>query len=577
MRLGLILFCSGLLLAQTTPTSQDKCRVEGKVVNALTGEPVPRARVTLRLNAAAPPAGAGNPTAVPSGGPAPSAASNVTPFSSPQLPTLASGGPRTAPIAAATDAEGKFVFPNVAPGDYQIAAQRDNFQYNPPRRPEPFSLKAGDARKDVVLKLTPLGVIAGLVRDENGDPMQNVPVSLLTWQYSASGRQLANRGSATTDDLGAYRLFGVAPGKYFLRASAPLRRASDDDETLAPSFYPRASDPSGAAALDLPPGQELRGIDLTVRRARTVTARGRVFKPAGASMVMLTISQNMDGSGSINTMNPITDPEGRFELRGMTPGSYTLTVQTTAGDRRFSVRYSLQVGSTDIDNIELRLAPALDLKGAIRIEGNTDVKPSQVTVRFQGRSGGIASTMQMPPMADVPAMARIARAGGVAEDGTFSLSVDPDFYRISATSPGTLYLKSVLCGGREVIETGIDMSGAACDVTVVMSANGGQLEGQVTDADSRPAPSAQVTLVAAGSSRSDLFGTAVTDASGHFKITGIAPGSYQAYAWEEVDANAVRYDPEFVKPFESSAQTVEIAEGGKETVTLKQIQKPADR
>jgi hypothetical protein len=553
------------------------CRVEGKVVNALTGEPVPRARVTLRLNAAAPPAGAANPTAMPSGGPAPSAASNVTPFSSPQLPTLASGSPRTAPLAAATDSEGKFVFPNVDPGDYQIAAQRDNFQYNPPRRPEPVTLKAGDARKDVVLKLTPLGVIAGLVRDENGDPVQNVPVSLLTWQYSASGRQLANRGSATTDDLGAYRLFGVAPGKYLLRASAPLRRASDDDETLAPSFYPRASDPSGAAALDLRPGQELRGIDLTVRRARTVTARGRVVKPAGASFVLMSYGQSMDG-GSINTSNPITDPEGKFELRGMTPGSYTLTVQTTAGDRRFSVRYSLQVGSTDIDNIELRLAPALDLKGAIRIEGNTDVKPSQVTVRFQGRSGGIASTMQMPAMADAPAMARISRAGGVAEDGTFSLSVDPDFYRISATAPGTLYLRSVLCGGREVIETGIDLSGGGgCDLTVVMSANGGQLEGQVTDADSQPAPSAQVTLVAAGTSRSDFFGTAVTDASGHFKITGIAPGSYQAYAWEEVDGNAVRYDPEFVKPFESSAQTVEIAEGSKETVTLKQIQKPTDR
>jgi hypothetical protein len=166
----------------------------------------------------------------------------------------------------------------------------------------------------------------------------------------------------------------------------------------------------------------------------------------------------------------------------------------------------------------------------------------------------------------------------VAEDGTFSLSADPDFYRISATAPGTLYLKSVTCGSADISEAGIDLSGGeGCDLTVLMSANGGQLEGQVTDENSQPAPSAQVTLVPTGSLRTDLFGTAMTDAGGHFKIGGLAPGSYKAYAWEEADVNAVRYDPDFVKPYESSAQTFQIAEGGKATVSLKQIKTIADR
>lgn len=90
-------------------------------------------------------------------------------------------------------------------------------------------------------------------------------------------------------------------------------------------------------------------------------------------------------------------------------------------------------------------------------------------------------------------------------------------------------------------EVGIDLSGGeGCDLTVVMSANGGQLERQVTDADSQPAPYAQVTLVPAGSGRSGLFATAAADASGHFKVGGLAPGSYKAYAWEDVDMNSVR-------------------------------------
>ena len=312
------------------------------------------------------------------------------------------------------------------------------------------------------------------------------------------------------------------------------------------------------------------------RRTRLVTARGRVVKPVGASLVLLAVGLNMDG-GTMNTQNQITDPDGKFELRGMAPGSYGLSVSAMVAGKRFTARYqTLQVGATDIDNIELRPVAPVELKGAIRIEGNTDTKPSQVTVRLNGRSGGVASTLSLPPR---PAgMAPVSMTGAVADDGTFSLNVDPDFYRTSATAPGTLYLKSVTCGGVDITEAGIDLSGGgACDITVVMSANGGQNEGQVIDADSQPAPSAQVTLVATGARGSDLFGTAMADASGHFKIGGLAPGSYKVYAWEEVDVNAVRYDPEFVKPYESSAQTVEIGEGGKEAVSLKQIKKIAGR
>ena len=65
MKLGLVLFCSGLLLAQTDTAPRDKCRVEGKVLNSVTGEPVRRARVTLRLNPVATAAGVGGAGASP--------------------------------------------------------------------------------------------------------------------------------------------------------------------------------------------------------------------------------------------------------------------------------------------------------------------------------------------------------------------------------------------------------------------------------------------------------------------------------------------------------------------------------
>ncbi|MBZ5583014.1 MAG: carboxypeptidase-like regulatory domain-containing protein, partial [Acidobacteriia bacterium] len=392
-----------------------------------------------------------------------------------------------------------------------------------------------------------------------------------------SGRQLSPRGGALTDDQGAYRLFGVTPGKYYLRASPPMRRGSDEEETFVASYYPNALDPTGAAPVELRPGQEMRGIDLAVRRARAITVRGRVIKPAGAASVQLGLTQLVEGGGSMNTNTDLRDQEGKFEWRGMLPGSYAISAQATVGDRRYSARYSLQAGSSDIDNIELRLAQAPELKGIIRIEGSADVQPSRVMVRFEGRSGRSTSTMASRIMMGDGRI--LSSSGGVGEDGTFTVpALDPDFYRISVTAPGNLFLQSATCGNADVIEAGLDLSGgAACDLTVVVSANAGQVDGQVSDENSQPATAARVALVPTGSRRTDLFKTAVADPNGHFTIQGVAPGSYKVYAWEEVDMNAVHYDPEFVKPYESSGQSVHINEGSKETVNLKQIKTPAER
>jgi hypothetical protein len=328
------------------------------------------------------------------------------------------------------------------------------------------------------------------------------------------------------------------------------------------------------------PGQEFRGVDFATRRVQIMSARGRVVKPAGASMVMLTVSMNT-GGGSMNTMNPVTDPEGRFELRGIVPGSYTLSAQTSVGQTRYSARHAFQAGSVDIEGIELALAPALTISGAIRVEGSTEVKPPQVMVRLDSPSGRSVSTIpfsSQPGRALNPApSASSPRPAG--DDGAFSIpNVDPDFYRVSATSPGSLFLKSVTCGANDATENGIDLSsGAGCNLTLVMSANGGQVEGQVTDADSKPAASAQVTLIPTGTLRTDLFQSAPADASGRFRIDGIAPGKYRVYAWEDADLNTVHYDPEYAKPYASFAQSIEVGEGERKAINLKQIPAPSDR
>ena len=104
----------------------------------------------------------------------------------------------------------------------------------------------------------------------------------------------------------------------------------------------------------------------------------------------------------------------------------------------------------------------------------------------------------------------------------------------------------------------------------MLGADGGRLEGIVTNEKAEPCDGVTVTLIPTGTHRSrSFYKFDITDASGKFTFQGIAPGTYKLLAWDQVDNNAVMYDPDFLRPYESAAQTVEILANDKKDVELK--------
>ena len=92
----------------------------------------------------------------------------------------------------------------------------------------------------------------------------------------------------------------------------------------------------------------------------------------------------------------------------------------------------------------------------------------------------------------------------------------------------------------------------------------------------QPAPGATVVLIPQEKERRDqqsYYKTTITDQTGSFTLKGLPPGAYNAFAWEDIEPGAF-VDSDFVKTFESSAESVSVVESGQLSLTLTLI--PAD-
>jgi hypothetical protein len=386
----------------------------------------------------------------------------------------------------------------------------------------------------------------------------------MVYQYTAAGRQMSSRGQAMTNDLGEYRIYDLPPGHYYLKAgSQESMGGGGHGESYGTSYYPGTPDSAAAAPVEVAAGQTLEGMDLALRPMRIANIRGRVMNPGSSLLTVGLIKVSEGGESATNTS--LEDRGGKFELKGVSPGSYFLTAGSTIGGQQYSARVPIQVGTADLEGIELHLQPPLDIAGQIRIEGKTSSKLSRVNVLLESGGHHVWS----------------GDGSGTKEDGSFALpGLGPGVYQVSALAPEDLYLKAVRWSDRDVMQSGLDLTQGASEsrLVVVMSANGGQVDGVVEDDQSTPVAVALVTLVPAGAAASkSLFKTAMTSPAGHFHMQGIAPGSYKVFAWEDADPNRVMYDPDFLKPFDSQAQSVEIAEGSQKSVHLMLIKQAAEK
>jgi len=307
------------------------------------------------------------------------------------------------------------------------------------------------------------GALGGQVRDSS----TNLPVSQATVLVYLGQVLVATKD---TDASGNYSIPDLPPGFYTVRVQALNYQAKLSGATI---------DSGVTTSLDFLIGPLPGNIKGVVKDAQTGNAL------VGASVLVF------QGSTLIGTV--LTDPLGQYELDQLAPGNYTLTT-SFSGYQTKSVGAKVSANSTTTENIFLSQNPG----------------------KITGQITDAITTLPIPG-AQVLAYSGNTVVGQAVTDSSGN-------YVIDNLSPGGF---SVFAVATDYQTKGIGASVSAGGTTVASLAldpNSGSISGLITDSLTMIPISGAKVLIYQGNT---LVDTLITDSSGHYSSSNLAPGQYQ--------------------------------------------------
>lgn len=484
--------------------------------------------------------------------------------------------------AKETDEQGRFTFTGLGAGQYELAAERQGFlqqNYGAHRYAtagRPIGLAQDQQVTDIVIKLTPQSVIAGKVLDEDGDPVANVQVRAFRMAYRDGKRQWSPVASGQASDIGEYRIPGLDPGSYLVgtstrnQASNMMQTASGDplghplpdapEMVYAATYYPSTLDSGTAVPVDVPQGQEVHGFDIRLRKTQVFRVRGNLANVTDGRASVMVMLTPKDGGQPPVSQSPAIAPDYRFELRGVTPGSYVLYAQPGNPGQPSVAFQDVLVSGNHVDGVVLTLAPGNDVQGTVKIEDAT------APVNVANLSVGLRTNTVIPVSAGGGPVAGASRVT-VGSDLKFTLkNVAPLHYTVSVLgAPDNCFVKSIRFGGEEVPEDGIDIASGG-DMEITLSATAGEVDAAVVDQDSVLVAGAIVALIPVDGP-SAAIQVRTGNEYGAVAFKGLKPGEYRLIAWEDIPQGAW-LDPAFRKLFEGRGESVKVESGARQAIPL---------
>ena len=483
------------------------------------------------------------------------------------------GTPNTA--NGLTDRDGRFDLANLPAGTYTVSAVKPTYVRSAwgEERPEGpgrrFTLADGETRSDINFRLARGGVIAGKIVDEYGDPIVDLLVAPMRYQFVQGTRRLMPSGQPSqTNDIGEYRLYGLTPGQYYvsatLRTFTPIGTTTNERVAYAPTFYPGATSAADAQRLTIAPGQTMASINFALLPVQTAKVSGTVSdtdgKPIVGGIVMVTPKSTEAGVVPMPTQ---VRADGQFTVSALAPGEYTLRANDPMA--RETGTADVTVTGSDISGVQLVTVKPSSLRGRVVFTPNaTGADPPKPTAVDLGAVRGWALGQPVRSQAQIK------------DDGTFEISLEAGRVQLRAAPTGggstPWRLNRVIYDGVDVGDRGLDVPATATieNLVVEMTNRSTELSGRVTGADGGDVRDCWVIVFAQDPERwtvqTRYLGITQPRNDDRYRMR-LLPGEYYAVAMSGVQAGAWT-DRDFLSLAREHAAKISIAAGGPQTLDL---------
>ena len=475
-----------------------------------------------------------------------------------------------------TDADGRFELRDLPAGRWTISASKGGFvtqqfgQRHPFESVEPIDLADGQ-HFTANFTLSRGSAITGRVSDEFGDPITGARVQVLRSQVQQGRRRLVpTANGAQTDDTGAFRVFGLAPGDYYVAASLQAAPADSSANPIsyAPTYFPGTGNIADAQRLTVTLGAEQSGINFILQPVRAVRVSGTVVNSNGApTQALLNLAPaGLGDDVGVQMANPARVlPDGTFTILNVIPGEYVLTVNGRAtGNATPEVGWvPLTVGNEDLAGVSVSTSKGGTIRGTVVTDNNAQLVTTNIQVSVQ-------------PLRQMP--------GGflprtqVSSAGTFELNglIGAQLLRVDRLPEGWV-VKSIRANGRDITDTALEFRGPeGATVQVVLTNRISAVSGTVK-ANGQPVTSASVVLFPEDAAQwafpSRRVRMARVDQNGVFRAQSLPPGErYLALAVDYLEQGEFQ-DPVFLERMRGRATAFSLGEGENKNLDLTLVER----
>jgi len=500
-------------------------------------------------------------------------------------------------VETTTDSSGRFSIANIPAGRHTVLIRADGFFVESATPNTPFAARA-EVPVTVTSGATPVaipnvsmvrgGTVSGRVVDPQGSPLPFARVQALRPAAGPlNSGVIPDFGNRMTDDRGEYRMFFVPPGEYVFRAQAQGGPANSvparpgDMQRLVPTLFPNTTDIAQAAKVMVKSGEEIRGIDISVKM-EVVTPPPPAPKPTGGVKIsglvidganpwvgqatLLLGSEAEPGAPRAVGSVIVGGTPGAFEIPNVPPGNYDLFASLGApngspgpgGGVQAWGRTTVEVRDRDVENVRLTIRPSVDVPGVVKIDGKLPPEDGTLKVGLSptgtaGRIGNYRGILDRVKSPDSTGKVTIP----LAAEGS---------YQVFIQGAENLYIADVRQGDTSILASGIAVRNAATPAPfeVLLVSDGGTVQGVALNSDKAPAAGANIVLVAEDRSLSRLSKTGTAGADGKYSIAGVRPGEYKIYAVPPGPLTPGGLTPELLSKFD--AEGIKVTVKATETV-----------